>query len=186
MRRAAILLSILFFLRAGDYDPALVKKTEVKIQQIKKGSHRFLRWLYSKKQVFSQPEVNSYVNYALEKRKGDVIFRGVKVKLEDGSVFIYGGLILRRPAPGFEISSQGAQIIPLGLKFSLVQSKGKYRIKILKAYLGRQEAPAGVFRKVLPMLKGATGFNFDEKNWEPLPWGAKEVRVKKGEVVVLY
>ena len=185
MRKIApLFLALLLFAR--DYDPALVRKAEGKIQKIKRESHRSLRWLFSKKTAFSEREVNSYVNYSLEKREGDVIFRGARIKLEDGYVLLGGALILKKPAPGFEITSQGARIILLSLKFRILQKKGKYRISLQEAFLGRKKAPIGLFRKLLPMLKQATGFNFDEERWERFPWGIRKIKLRKGKVVVYY
>lgn len=185
MRKFAPLFLVLI-LFARDYDPALVRKAEVKIQKIKRESHGFLRWLFSKKTDFSEREVNSYVNYSLEKKNGDVIFRGARIKLGQDYVFLGGVLIMKKPAPGFELTSQGARIIPLSLKFRILQKGGKYKISLQEAFLGRQKTPTGLFRKLLPVLKQATGFNFDERRWEKLPWGIKKLRVKKGKVVVYY
>ncbi len=186
MRRLIPLIFLSLFLLPRDYDPALAKKVEDRLLRIERESKRFLRWLYSKKEDFSQQEVNSYINYALEKRQGDVIFRGVRVVLQEGAVILSGGLILKKPIPGFEIGARGWKIIPIRMKFSIVQAGDKYRTKLQESFLGRTKINPKLFSTLLPVLKDATGFNFDQERWKPLPFGLKRVEVHRGKVTVYY
>ncbi len=186
MRKAILLIFFAFLLFPRDYDPALARRVESKLQRIERESKRFLRWLYSKKEVFSEKEVNSYINYALEKREGDVIFRGARVILQEGAVLLSGGLIVKKPLPGFEIGARGWQILPIQMKFRLLQRGSKYRIELEESFLGRTRINLKLFSTLLPVLKEATGFNFDQSRWEPLPFGLKRVEVRRGKVTVYY
>ncbi len=186
MRKVTGLFLLAFFLLARDYDPDLARRVELKLQRIEKESGRFFRWLSTRREVFSQKEVNSYINYALEKREGNVLLRGARVVLGEGFVLLGGGLITKKPLPGFEIGPQGWQLLVFQMKFRLLQKDGKYRVKVEEAFLGRNQVPLELFSSLLPVLTAATGLNFDQNRWEPLPLGVKRVEIERGKLTVYY
>lgn len=185
IRNYLVVVFLPFFLYSSN--PAPGKLVEQRLKRIEKQSHRFLR-LFSKSEIFTQKDINSYLKYKLENNttSASLQVKEAKIRIDKDRFYLSVVSLLNEPLPFVDMEALSYKILPITMQFSIEQKSGRYRLKVYDIRIGKAVPSARLALLIMSKLKASTGFNFDVKNWEKFPFGIKKFSQKKGEVKVYF
>jgi len=185
IRKPLIVVLIPLLLYSSNPDPG--KLVEQRLKRIEKQSHRFLKF-FSKSEIFTQKEINSYLKYKLENntRGSSLQVKEAKVRIDRDRFFLFIVSLLNEPLPFVDMEALSYKVLPITMQFSIEQRSGRYRLKVYDIRIGKAVPSARLALLILGRLKASTGFNFDVKNWEKFPFGIKKFSQRQGEIKVYF
>ena len=163
------------------------KSVENRLLEIEKQSHRKIR-IFSKKQSFTQAEINSFLAYRISKSSKSAFLqiKEIKAQIDNKNIKLRMLTLSNEILPFVDLEAASLRVIPIYMVFSIEQKSGRYKLKISDFRIGKSVPSFKLAVLILRRLKSSTGFNFDTQVWEKIPFGIKKIKLKKGKIEVYY